>query len=273
MMNRAKLADKLVEYLEKRINCDNVIEHHDKFYQSTLGQGREASVDLLMVKNIPFAFKMMKYNATPGYVRENKSDPKDIIWVNNLFKTFDFMTEANYTGHPYFPYLYGVLDCPMDAESKLYIYYEAFEGDLRKLIDEIEHPSDWYDICFQMILINYYMEVVNNLRYNDGKPANHLYRKYSKPFYQKYQIEDISFSISHKYLIVLWDFNYVEKISDENRSSVVSNIRFLLKYLRENSNKIKILPSNRIMKLLSEIVNKPSDSIKILHEYYPQNKS
>lgn len=267
-MIRINIAEKMIKYLEERINCDNVMTYHDKYYDSILGKGNEARIDKLTIRKIPVAFKILKYNDEENYARVNKLDPKDRIWKKNLFDTFDFMTEANYTGHPYFPYLYGVLDCHDRSNSKIYTFYEIFDGNFIELMNKLEHASDWYDICFQMILINYYIEVVNGYRYNDGKPANHLFRKYSKPFYQKYELEGYNFNINHKYLIVLWDFNYMEKITDENRSIIVSNIDFLIRYLEKNKDSIKIYPSNRIIKMLNEIVANSKDSIKILNSYY-----
>jgi len=269
-MSRSKIAKKMIDYLEERINCENVMTYTKKYYDKKLGEGRESVVDQLMIDNTPVAFKIMKYNDRENYVRKESTDPKDRTWVKNLFFTFDFMTEANYTGFEYFPYLYGVLNCHEEENSRIYIYYEAFDGSLIDLFKQMEHASEWYDVVFQMIMINYYIEVVNGYRYNDGRPKNHLYRKYAKPFYKEYILEGTKFNINHKYLIVMWDFNYMEKITEANKNMVVSNIDFLLRYFRDNKDNIKIYPSARIIKLLTEVKNHPENTVNILKEYYTE---
>ncbi len=265
-MDRIKKAEFMIDYLEKRINCENVMKFADATLESTLGEGKEASVKQLKVENIPVAFKVMEYDDSPEYKREGKGK-RDNEWLQNMFKTFDFMTEANYTGWPYFPYIYGVLNCHNGTDSKVYIYYEVFDGSLLDLFNRIEHPSDWYDIAFQMIMINYYIENVNGYRYNDGTPQNHLYRKI-KPYYKEYTFDTHKYTINHKYLITLWDFNYMEPITDKNKSQVVSNIDFLLKYINKNRDKIKIPPSDRIIKLLTEVSDNTNDTLNILDKYY-----
>jgi hypothetical protein len=272
-MSREKIAKYMINYLEERINCENVMKFADKTLQSKLGEGKEAVINKLMVENIPVAFKVMKYNDTEGYEKKNKTDANDRIWVKNMFDTFDLMTEANYTGFEYFPYIYGVLNCHEKENSNIYIYYEVFDGSLIDLINNITHPSEWYDIVFQMIMINYYIEIINGYRYNDGTVQNHLYKKLEKPYYKEYHINSHKFNINHRYLIVLWDINYIEKITDKNKNQITSNINFLLRYINENKEKIKIPPSGRIIKLLHEVKNNTKDTINILSQYYTQNEN
>lgn len=267
-MDRIKSAEYMINYLEKRINCKNIIKFADEHMQSKLGEGKEAIVNELKIGKTSVAFKIMKYNDTEGYIRIKKTDPKDKIWVNNMFDTFDFMTEANYTGFGYFPYLYGVLNCHEEENSKIYVFYEVFDGNLIDLINNIQHPSEWYDIVFQMIMINYYIETINGYRYNDGTVQNHLFRKLDKSYYKEYQLDNYKFSINHKYLIVLWDINYMEKITEENKSQVISNIDFLIKYLDTNKDHIKILPSGRIISLLHDVKNNPNNVPNLLDQYY-----
>lgn len=273
-MSRSKIAEQMIKYLEEKINCKNVIKFADDTMAAELGKGKEATVNKLMVEGTPVAFKIMDYNDTKNYTKKNKTDPKDRTQIKNMFATFDFMTESNYTGFEYFPYIYGVLDCHDDENSKVYIFYEVFDGNLIELIDKIEHPSEWYDIIFQLIMINNYIEILNGYRYNDGTPQNHLYKKLAKPYYKEYDIGGKKLKINHKYLLVLWDFNYMEKITDQNKNQVTSNIDFLIRYLNENMEKIKIPPSGRIMKLLQEISNKPGEMATIVNQYYgiPEQK-
>ena len=267
-MDRSKIAAKLIKYLEERINCENVIKFAQETNDSLLGKGLESEVDKLIIESVPIAFKIIKYNDEENYIKESETDANDRTWLKNLFDTFDFMTDANHTGFEYFPYLYGVLNCHEGENSKVYIFYEAFEGNLIKLINQMEHPSEWYDIVFQMIMINYYIEVLNGYLYNYGTPQNHLYRRLPKAIYREYELGDFKFKINHKYLIVLWDFNFMEKITDENRDKIVANTTYLLNYINANKDKLKIPPSGRIIKLLYDVQNHSKEIPSILNQYY-----
>ena len=109
-MKRSELANKMVEYLEKRINCDNVIHFAD--------QKRESDNKLLIEKN-QVAFEIINYHDSNNESYNSNNKDHDKIWLENLFNTFDFITEANHTGNEYFPYLYGVLNCHNGDDSKL----------------------------------------------------------------------------------------------------------------------------------------------------------
>jgi hypothetical protein len=249
-MDRLHLADKMILFLEDRINCDNVNKYHEEFFDSTIEEN--SKVDKLIINKKPVLFTILYY------------DNSQEEWKKELFQRFDFMTEANYTGYSYFPYLYGVLDCYNQDKGKIYVYYEFFEGTLTELINNIEHPSDWYDICFQLVLINYYINQISKISYKNAIPQNHLFRKYPKPFYQKYELENYEFNINHKFLIVLWNFDLIYS----NNNQVENNIGLLIEYLEKNKNSIKIMPSNRIIKMLNEINKTPEKAISILSEYY-----
>ena len=45
--------------------------------------------------------------------------------------------------------------------------YENFDGNLLQLINLIEHASEWYDIAFQLVVIDHYVRFlnVNNLKF------------------------------------------------------------------------------------------------------------
>src|SRR5690606_30894227 len=117
-----------------------------------------------------------------------------------------------------FPHLYGVLNCHGSDNSRVYIYYELFDGDLEDLINNIGHPSEWYDIAFQMIMINYYIMIINKYTY-DGNIKNHLYKKLSKPYYKKYEIDNREISINHKFLIVYKDFNNITRNNNNDEQN------------------------------------------------------
>ena len=132
----------------------------------------------------------------------------------------------------------------------------------------MEHPSEWYDITFQMIMINYYIQTINGYQYDNGSPENHYYKKLEKPIYKEYYIENYKFNINHKYLIVLWD---IEKIEKTNQNKYPSNIKLLIKYLDDHKDNIKIFPSPRIIKLLNEVIDNQNNTISILNQYYNTN--
>lgn len=267
-MSRIKNARRIISYLEERINCKNVMKFVDETMNKVLNKDKEMKITHLNIDGISTAFKMMNYNDLDNYVRKNENDPKDKTWVKNIYDIFDFMTEANYTGFEYFPYLYGVLDCHNGENSKIYIFYETFDDNLIDLINKIEHSSEWYDIVFQIIMINYYILIVNEYRYDNATLQKHFYKKLEKPYYKEYELDGNKLIINHKYLIVLWDFNHMEKMTEDNKNVIITNIDYLLKYLSDNKDKIKIPPSSRIIKLLHEIKNNPKNTPTILFQYY-----
>ena len=272
-MSRSKIADQMIKYLEKKINCENIIKHINE-------NKNHPKEDKLIINEIAVAFEIIQYDDDPEYDKEKiresdnpdydndkkKLSEKD---VDKIFAVYDFMTEANYTGFEYFPYLYGVLNCHEGSNSRVYTFYESFDGNLINLIQKIDHPSEWYDIAFQIIMINYYIQIVNAYSYNNGEPQNHLYKKLAKPYYKLYQIDGIEFNINHKYLLVIWNITHIKKITDKMRIS--SNISLLLEYLEKNTPKIP--PSSRIINLFNNIKSNPENTLTILKEYYPISAS
>lgn len=262
-MNRDKIANKMFNYLEKTVNCENIIKFADRMINGKDNKNK------LIIGEIPVSFQIISYNDKLEYTQKTDKDLKDNKWIQNKFKTFDIMTESNHTGFEYFPYLYGVLNCHDSEKSKVYIFYEFFEGVLTNLINNIQHPSEWYDIIFQMIVIDYYLKT-SGYNYKNATIANHLYRKLDKPYYKEYILNNIKFNINHKYLIVL---NFDVDIYENDENEYQSNISLLLKYLDDNKENIKIFPSQRIIKLLTDISNnKDNDNIPIiLQQYYGPN--
>lgn len=261
-MNRSKISDKMIKYLEDRVNCENIIKFVTNNADDTPVEDYN-TIDRIVVDKVPVAFKIVSYSE-----QIENEQTKTKAWIKNMFKIFDFITESNYTGFEYFPYLYGVLTCHDETNkiSTVYIFYEHFDGNLVKLFDTIEHPSDWYDIVFQMVMINYYINVLHNYSYNSS-PKNHLYKKMHKPIYKDYEVDNFKFRISHKYLIVIWDIESMEPVSNEV-DATGSNISSILKYLNDPENHLKIPASNRILKLLNDVKNNPENSISILNTYY-----
>lgn len=229
-MNRMKVSDKMRKYLEDKINCQNVIKFIEKHEGTQL-------VDKIIIHSIPVSIET---NTHVDNLREK-------------FEMYDFITESNYTGFEYFPYLYGVLECK--DESLLYVFYESFDGNLYEAIESIEHASEWYSIIFQLLLINNYMETSGYQHTID----NFIYKK--NPIQQEYEIEGYTFSIKHKYLIVLWNLTLVKS---------ERNIDMILDFI--NSREFKVPASPRIIKMLEEIKANPGEIWRILDQYYNLKK-
>lgn len=256
-MSRGKITTKMINYLEKRVNCENIIKFVDRLVDMH-------NKNKLLVGEIPVFFDIVPYNDNSDYKQKSVSDPKDNQWIQKKFETFDIMTESNHIGFEYFPYLYGVLNCHDGERSKVYIFYEFFDGSLIKLIDNMEHPSEWYDVVFQMTVIDYYLKT-SGYDYSNAIPENHFYRKLEKPYYKEYLLNNIKFNINHKYLIVMGIWVDIFEKSEEKNPS---NISLLLKYLEENKEQIKIPPSQRIIKLLNDLNDHPENIPDVLSSYY-----
>lgn len=267
-MSRIKIARQIISYLEEKINCDNVMNFADKY------NAKQDNTKKLMVNDVPVNFEIITYNdhEKKSKTDENDSsnDNKNSLWIKKMFGTYDFITEANYVGFEFFPYIYGVLNCHGGDDSRVYVFYEYFANNLIHLINNIQHPSEWYDIAFQIIMINYCIVEVNGFEYN-GVMQNHLYKKLEKPYYKNYELNGKLVKINHKYLIVLWMTNPIKKINNQN-TNFTNNIDFLLQYLSEKKDQIKIPPSNKIIKLLSDVKNNPSDVPDIILKYYGQTE-
>jgi hypothetical protein len=261
-MNRIKLARQIVSYLEERINCENVMD----FAEKNLEKRENHITKKLVVTNVPVGYDIINYNDA----EDSDSNIKNKKWINKLFGTFDFITEANYTGFEFFPYLYGVLNCHNNDNSKVYIFYEYFANNLVHLIDNIQHPSEWYDIAFQIIMINYCVETVNGFEY-DGNIQNHLYKKLEKPYYKEYELDGTRIKINHKYLIVLWITEPFKKITEQSKI-FSTNIDLLLKYLTDNKERITVYPSNKIINLLQDAKNNSTNIPSIILQYYGSPK-
>lgn len=261
-MSRKKIADSMIQYLEDRINCKNVMKFADEKMESILEQSDEIFISELKIDGNSVNFEIIAYNDTT--TNGAGSGTKTKTSINNMFETFDFMVESNYTGFEYFPYLYGVLNCHNNENSKAYIYYENFQGDLLQLINMLEHPSEWYDIAFQLVIIDHYVRILNGYQYN-AKLKNFLYKKLDKPYYRQYNINDHKFSVSNKYLITLWDIESIKMIPSVETEYTI--IDALLDHIEKNG-PLKVPLSNRLIKMFNDIKINPESTIEILQQYY-----
>jgi hypothetical protein len=249
-MDQSKITAKMIKYLEDNINCENIIRFIKKY-------SKTEDITKLEIGTIPVSLQIIDY------------DDNDKKLMQNQHKIYDFMTHANYAGYEYFPYLYGVLNCHDGSDSKAYIFYESFDGDLTKLLNEMEHASEWYDIIFQLAMIDNYIGVTNKYQLNNATAKNILYKKLSKPIYKEYMFNDKKVSIKHSYKLVLWDINSLEKFSeDEIPKNTIDILGTLIhRDPNEYGEIFKINPSERIINLINKL-SVPDKISSVLIEYY-----
>lgn len=249
-MNRQTVRDKMVKYLENSVNCKNIMEYikkKDDRYPKSLEDSNQKSLELLY----------------ESVIIQNVSE------LNKLYETFDFMTESNFTGYECFPYIYGVINCEDSKYNTdtIYIFYENYNENIEKLIDEIQHVSEWYDIIFQFAVIHYYITIINHYEYN-GNVVYHYYKKYPKPIYQEYELSGFKFNINHRSNIVYWNTEPMYK--SQNIDIKKSNLFHLLTYIQNNKSNISIPPSERVMNILTDIIDNMNNIVEILNQYYNQ---
>lgn len=255
-MSRGSNATKIIQFLEKKINCDNIMKNTVEYELSS-----KDNIKKLSINNTISSFEIIEYDdsKTENETKINRNK------IDSIISYFDFITEANVTGNEYFPYLYGVLDCHGGKNSVLYVYYEYFEYNLDDIINTISHTSEWYSIIFQIILIYHYMSNMGFYHKFDVKKI--IYNKIEKPYFKKYTISGKEFNIQKKYDIVFWDM--YETTKNENKSFIddfilyVSNVKNNI-----DKNNIKNIPSNKLINMLSEISKDNNNMIDIMYKYF-----
>lgn len=266
MEERGKIANQIYQYLEERINCSNIISYIDKY------KNKEENIDSitsLTIESVPVAFKVIQYDD-----KNTESNSKIIgkKTIKKIYDMYDFISESNHTGFEYFPYLYGVLDCHNESDSKVYTLYETFDGTISELLKQISHPTEWYEIFFQIILIHHFVNNISNKKYLNGTLDNHLYKKYKHPLKKQYSLGEYKFEIFHRNLIVMWNFELAD-IDTTNNQNIKINIDYLLDFFKEHTDTMENKPTGRLMNLLHEIKSSPSEIPKILDKYYNTSKN
>lgn len=265
-MKRIKVTEKMVKFLGKVANCKNIINFLNKYYANkSESSGDKKNRNKLIIRNIPVAFYLIRYNDDESYKMGKNDDIKDTKWKKNVYTIFDFITESNYTGFEYFPYLYGVLDCHSGKDSRIYVFYEYFDQKLIEIINSLEHPSEWYDIAFQLISICYYMHIINSYKYDEGLES-YLCKKMDKPYHKKYDLNGNIVTVSHNFVIVLYCYYPMRKLTEEDE--IMGTIDLLLTYTQNNKDNMKVPPSKRIIKLLYDVKNDPLKTVDILYQYF-----
>lgn len=247
-MDRSKIADKLIKYLDKNINCNNLVNYIEKNKKST---------DTLIVSDVPIMYR--------GYTFHKVSDNKFDDEYDKFINVLDFTTDSNYLGSEHFPYIYGVISCYENDSNNVYVFKEAFSGNISELFDTMTHISEWYDIIFQILIIDKYVEHDHDLELLDLNVSQLLFKKHPRPIYKSYTIDSINLTINHKFLIVVdMDATKLKK-----GKTTCNLLRYLRKLINESSDLV-IKPSPVINKLLDDLIDswwEPS-ILDILNTYY-----
>ncbi len=61
-----------------------------------------------------------------------------------------------------------------------YIVFESFTDTLIELFSNISHVSEWYDIAFQIAMINNFTSVINNYKYDCNIWKMFIYKRHTK---------------------------------------------------------------------------------------------
>lgn len=247
---REKTYQEIAHYLHQ-IDCQNVKDFLNKHIGSKLGEGLDSQVYQVIINHCLAAVKIIPYIDDVQYKRKLPA-VADIKTINRILDVVDKMTAME---KEYFPYFYATINCPRGKDSILYLFYELFDGDVRSLIRKITSQEEWLDIIFQLARIDYYLKVVKNYKYGDGRIVNHLYSRLDKPIIKEYCINGYRFRIKHFYFIVLSDPSKI--VSQNTRTKKLhSNISFLLTHLRRH-NDIPLRPSHQLYQLMHRIRERP----------------
>jgi hypothetical protein len=237
MDNRWSTAEKLIEYMEKRCDCDSVTKLASK--KSLLG--------------------------TEITYREISHD---LITKDDLYSYLHFITDANNLGFTYFPYLYGVLAC--SNTRSVHIFMEYYPSTLQETIMNLKHNSEWYDLLFQLLIITSYLDKFSPFSHNGNMLSTFFCNRLDKPYYTDYKINNQVITINHLFNIFHFDTSIQEKnTSNYHVLLLLDQISNILPSVPTN-----VTPSPNIIKLLDEIKNNPDNLSTIIYNWYrTKNKS
>lgn len=278
--DRIVLYEKIKHILSIKIDCDTIDEFIKQNTIKNLGEGKEASVYLLSINNVDnmelastsmqstvpleLAVKPIPYNDDPEYIRP-VGGKRSSEWIRYTTKMFNFMIEANATGFSYFPYIYKISKCPTGENSFQYVFYEAFDENLFDLLSKMTN-SDMnilYDVYCQLLIINYYLEIICNMKYFDGKSKNHLVKKIDDPVEQTFEMDKYVLKFKHRFLIVIWDFHDMKyyrapTLFERNFVMVTRDIDRYMKNIR--------IPQG-LRKLINDANTDPKNTPKLLYDF------
>lgn len=260
-LTRKQLATRMITFLKSKLNCQNVVEFTSRYRQST--NPEMASQGLYLTKNY---LKIENHKVTFKIIRGTKS--KLETWLETQVPIMDFMSETNNAGQEYFAYIYGVLTCNWQSESDnthIYIYSEYFGDNFRGFIAAIKHASEWYDVVFQLVMINQFLAEKG---YASGEVDDYSYQIIRQKK-TKYEIAGENLTIMHKCQLVMT--GEMPPKLDADATSKMMIIRSVTSYLAANPGATTVAPSDRIKELMRRLVDKPDTYASLLVEYYGQN--
>ena len=259
--NRIDIYNKCKKIFSEKINCDEIENFVNDNKEKKLAEGKEGIVYLLNMNDIKVAAKYVPYNGDPNYTYV-PNGKISLEWMNYTNETYEFMKESNTSGFDFFPYVYQIINCPNKDNSYEYIFYEAFDGDLLNLLMEETNKYALYTIFFQLIRINYYLEIICGMKYFDGKAANHLFRKIKLPTEEKVVMDSYEFILKNQYLVVIWDFHNMKQFKEpkefkRNFMLVMKNINQQQKFLSEE-----------LVTLINSVNENPTSTPQLLYSFY-----
>jgi hypothetical protein len=236
-MFRTKIRENMVSYLQEQINCDNVLKKTDALIESD---------EKLLINGTPVSFKVISYDD------ENETEKKSIEILNNVF---DEITESNSIGFDYYPFIYGILNCHNDTKSNLYVFYEFLSGTLYDLFENLQSPNEWYDIIFQMAMIDYNATKRQSLKHLNYNLDNYYFIKLFNPQKKEYVIKGKNITIYHKYVVVFFSWEIIDEW--------IKGIKYLSDIIKDD----KYKTTQRIITMVSEM--NTSERIEdVIETYY-----
>jgi hypothetical protein len=247
-MQRTKKAQKVYSYLESTINCQKVMRIVDRNTVSNEDHPLRSDPEerVVELKSVPTAYVKM-HTVLPS------------ILYDEMIRNFDRMTEINHMGFEYFPYLYGVLNCHDGIDQTSYIFYENTDRSIHDLILSTTNIQEWYDLAFQVAMMDYYLMQIYKYEDYVGVPKYFRVIDYEKAFYKEYIVEEMKVSIYHKFQIVYWK---LDPLTVEKQSGV----QMLYNIISDKDLINK--PPRKVLEMLQEITLNPSATLSVLGRYY-----
>jgi hypothetical protein len=232
---RQSTAKFMVNYLKETVECGNIMEfikeHATKDSLKMTINGRPTDIQIININR--------------------EIDPK-------ISKTLDIMMEFNYSDNECFPYLYGILICRNDdtKSGKGYILYEGQDGYLFDLLKHLTNQSDWYELIFQIIIINYYLR---DYKFNSTSNV-YQYRALTNARRKDYTLSNVDIKIYHKFVVSVTGLTVIENNGEINLD--------ILKDVKTLAETVDVKPSLRAIELIDEVLEHPDKIPDILVKYY-----
>lgn len=248
-MSRINMSKKLRDVFNEKVNCINAIEFIDnKNIVKT-----DDELPYVIIEETPVDFVVIKYHDTTDDTAKNRK------YIEDVFRKFDFMSFSNAEGYDYFPYLYGVLDCRNKEDSAVYTFYEYFPYSITHLVANISHASEWYDIVFQLSLLNYLLHK-SDLKFD---PSKIRYRRLEKPYRKEYEMDSSNLTIKKLFDISVVDYNIYD-----DKTTFPLPLEYLKQYINNNREILPIPPSHNVEAIIDALLSDIDNTYDILASKY-----